>query len=907
MDHLPYPENPILPPLKTPYLCQDVETYDGQGLKDFPARKGWIMSLQWSARDSARAQSWLYFGLLIELLGQSFNRDEFIDTARDGQQYVTIAKLPALLRVKYQENSPLYMRMASSLGLTDRLRGLPSGLPYVRLTERLASSLKLAGKQSDGQDTGDSLASAIALSIKILIWSIGNATMYVPTFAPSSWERWIHFAPRQSRLLRSRMLESGKCPYWTEIYLRTYSSAMINYLAATTSMDGNTNHESCSTEQCIAHDIDNDQYATKHVNDNCSCDMTAPDIQKVTSIIEKNGVPLIRLKQLPSGDLTLDVVPAHYGLHYTAISHVWSGGLGNPTSNALPQCQLKNIRLKHARNQAHKDLRLSPTPYSWRRQHALDEVFWMDTLCIPPGLEKSLRQKAIAQMNFTYSGADNVLVIDPVLQSITNKSLSELQLGLHIACSPWMTRCWTFLEARLARGLHVHLGTTFYTLPMRRYQNRKLNRSLQVRSLWTDKSELEQEVLSFCGKMWPLVDQDPSYKPSIFVKTEGGDVGEFTKIWNQLNERSTTKRGDRLIILAVLLDLNAGEIMSLNLKEQIRAIFRTQSAVPLSFLFEPQTEPAVDDLKCRWIPLYPKGEISTVYGCMTRNQAESHYQFQLSEIKAFGFLLDAKDSDFSTFFIAQTVPTEANSYTLIYDCPLIYTLVNPSQSLSPTEACPKLEAIVMSETTQVSLDCDLSRWYVPRISRAKSIGIRKRIGLQSLPYLNFIGDLIFGIWALGCVFAIYASCRHPNQTGLRVALYVMACATPVRFLVIYNVLEYPLLSEIIGQRQYYRWATTFSGVDPENFAIVNDSKPLSYQYRPWWLAVLLILGAIALLVTGTRFPVMHAATVPGAVLLVETVLRFGIELLWLRTPLGDIGKRLLLRWLPWYSMPIRQW
>ena len=142
---------------------------------------------------------------------------------------------------------------------------------------------------------------------------------------------------------------------------------------------------------------------------------------------------------------------------------------------------------------------------------------------------------------------------------------------------------------------------------------------------------------------------------------------------------------------------------------------------------------------------------------MTRNQAESHYQFQSSEIKAFGFLLDAKDSDFSTFFIAQTVPyafracvrtmpreyvptnctrkatciilsrikknslnrtvgarffvdhssTEANSYTLIYDCPLIYTLVNPSQSLSPTEECPKLEAIVMSETTQVSLDCGM--------------------------------------------------------------------------------------------------------------------------------------------------------------------------------------------------------
>ncbi|MCJ1267656.1 hypothetical protein MMC22_007542 [Lobaria immixta] len=113
------------------------------------------------------------------------------------------------------------------------------------------------------------------------------------------------------------------------------------------------------------------------------------------------------------------------------------------------------------------------------------------------------------------------------------------------------------------------------------------------------------------------------------------------------------------------------------------------------------------------------------------------------------------------------------------------------------------------------------------------------------------------------------------------------------------------LFKVVGERQYYRWASTFSGVDPEKFAIVSDSKPLSHQYRPWWLAVLLILGAIALLVTGTTFPVMLWAIIPGAALLTETVLRFGLELLWLRTPLGAYGKRLRLRWLPWLTISIR--
>lgn len=63
----------------------------------------------------------------------------------------------------------------------------------------------------------------------------------------------------------------------------------------------------------------------------------------------------------------------------------------------------------------------------------------MDTLCIPVSLGKTLRRKAIAQMNFLFSGADNVLVIDSSLQPVAENSVSRLQLRLQLACSPWMT------------------------------------------------------------------------------------------------------------------------------------------------------------------------------------------------------------------------------------------------------------------------------------------------------------------------------------------------------------------------------------------------------------------------------------------------------------------------------------
>lgn len=66
------------------------------------------------------------------------------------------------------------------------------------------------------------------------------------------------------------------------------------------------------------------------------------------------------------------------------------------------------------------------------------------------------------------------------------------------------------------------------------------------------------------------------------------DLAEIVKIWNELDQRSTTRRKDRLIILAILLGLNAGDIVALDVDDQMLAILATQKALPLSFLFEPK-------------------------------------------------------------------------------------------------------------------------------------------------------------------------------------------------------------------------------------------------------------------------------------------------------------------------------
>lgn len=241
MEHLPYPRNAILPPLKVPYICKDTEAYDGQGFHDFPPRKGWNESFDFSLRDLGRAQSWLYFGLLSTVFGEYFNANDFIDTTAEGEQFVTTRTLKSLLQKNCEESSDMY-KWLSRWGFVDRSwRGIMRGRPHIRPDERVMGILKLAEFHSNILDGGDYLATVIALSIKILIWSIGNA---LATYLP--WRRkrvlWI---PQHCRLLRGAMLQGGKCPYRTEVYLRNYSPGMIYFLAAMPLTDGRSIHRDC--------------------------------------------------------------------------------------------------------------------------------------------------------------------------------------------------------------------------------------------------------------------------------------------------------------------------------------------------------------------------------------------------------------------------------------------------------------------------------------------------------------------------------------------------------------------------------------------------------------------------------------------------------------------------------------
>lgn len=162
-----------------------------------------------------------------------------------------------------------------------------------------------------------------------------------------------------------------------------------------------------------------------------------------------------------------DENPLHNFRSFVAISHVWADGLGNPSANALPRCQLSRIRE-----------RLQPrTSFGNRENHSTGSLWiWMDTLCIPVEAKyQTTRQKAIDQMALVYASAESVLVLDRSIARLSYPHMGPVErcdppaIGLktsyahylrspesymgsaevlgRILCSPWAGRSWTLQEA----------------------------------------------------------------------------------------------------------------------------------------------------------------------------------------------------------------------------------------------------------------------------------------------------------------------------------------------------------------------------------------------------------------------------------------------------------------------------
>ncbi len=682
MDHVPYPKDAATPKLEVPYICGDLEDYDGLGFVDYPVRRGWSPStnrFEWmncsQAVAAQRAQNWLYFGLLREILGQRYCKEAFLKRIPTENGY--FIDTSGIL-----EHLDSWTRI---INIMKRVKGDSWRIRIVKRSEELSEEVNTQSELLDRAFESELLDGAfeskissrdffqchkVTLAIKILLQTMRLAASNFGAIIRSS----DLISP--SRLTLSQMVQRKLCSKQAQDLFRNYSAAMNFFLAALPRPLQEDKHQKCTIHKCVANNVDEANYNTRHTQDQCNCQFAGPAAYKIRELIEDGEIPLVSLGTTPGGDPEFEVVKAQPGVKYTAISHVWSGGLGNFQTNKLPRCQLLHLYdlLLTLRNS--KPQKSLPGPkIHWKRvqSNALPRwtgikiptfimpslpllnlsktcldylgfpvvhqkrraVFWMDTLCIVDEANSVIRAKAISKMALTYAAAEEVLVLDPELQNTSLKGLSREQICAHVLCCAWLTRSWTMQEARLSRRWFAQFADgLFDPANVERMVTADKIPVIYYKSAANITSEFASEAIHWYNSM-PVM-----RRYSIFAHPDNvidHPLVLFIQAWNQLKQRSTSKPKDTHGIFANMLNLSASEVLALPHAERMKAILRTHEQIPLCLLFNPA--PKIIDSQNQWIPDFPGGyNLHLDYGVFDVNTGE----IELNEDKAtlLGFLVD---------------------------------------------------------------------------------------------------------------------------------------------------------------------------------------------------------------------------------------------------------------------------
>ncbi|KAI9687452.1 MAG: hypothetical protein M1822_002062 [Bathelium mastoideum] len=413
------------------------------------------------------------------------------------------------------------------------------------------------------------------------------------------------------------------------------------------------------------------------------------------SILRDGGIPILRCERSSSGFGTpsLSYVAAHPNIKYTAISHLWSDGLGQPSRNSLPQCQL--IRLMNAVNEADAKFKTETNPLygrlfdvyhefgsfsrntsypKWPARVILEDGWydraarrtrtsmietrdsihlWLDVYCVPVDNE-DLRRKAIARMTPTYSRATHVHVLDHDLQQMEENN-NVLDMVAQIAVCGWGTRAWTTQERSLAMGITYGIGcgsnpmvwsSGWHGLWDRIYISNYAQFSEQGFCHYAVSAQIYIDLIDEIqgGQLNPLgiTGESTNFFESSPLRFNRG--WRFARVWNALRVKNTTKAEDSLGIFANLLGLSAGEILHLSTKDQMKAILASHQFLPIDllltitprYLIDNQTGRQECSLEEQWIPKGPRSEIDLAW-------SEELEGLETMRVLPEGLLIDSHD------------------------------------------------------------------------------------------------------------------------------------------------------------------------------------------------------------------------------------------------------------------------
>lgn len=464
---------------------------------------------------------------------------------------------------------------------------------------------------------------------------------------------------RAAERLYRLFVDNGWCPYRALQLCRSYDYLILNSLASLIRNPASVeDHGQCvELQRCCAHNliVDRpDEYPFQHdVEETHNCEFFHVPREKITEIIQSGGIPLISMSL--ENDRDVQVVECTPYMTYTAISHVWSDGLGNPQSNALPRCQLLRLRkmifetyffqyspfydnstisslVRSAGSWAFWKATRSSKPYFKIDKKRV--YFWMDTLCIPVPIEsqpaeenRDLRFRAMKHITPIFAGAFSTLVLDKGLQAVSVPDPSQVsadEFAAIVLSSKWMQRGWTLEEGSLSSTCVFQMmgkpydvsGSLKHLLPRVEVHHSPLERaSINARRLMP---LLLNRALLDERKMLSNIPR--ASRASRLTKLLR--IPQFVSTWNSLLERSTTKPHDGPIILANLLDFNIFNLKIVPREERLKLLIQNCDELPLSLLYNTGPRMSIQGHpELGWIPRSVEGDHLVVGAALRRTNS----------------------------------------------------------------------------------------------------------------------------------------------------------------------------------------------------------------------------------------------------------------------------------------------
>jgi Heterokaryon incompatibility protein (HET) len=549
MDHIPNVEPAVYQHIRVPYLHSDASyEYDyGSGeWMDFPYRCGWdnpnFLQIELSSTQSQHdgrfaslLQSWFYFGLLAETIEIPVNAHDFLDSSGET---ITTRRLPEFI------NDWMFrMNQLSWTEKSHRVKKLDHffkewHLNYIVCVQH--------------NERSQFLPPEVQLSIAIMYATLLAAKKII--FPMSDVD---HFG-FGSQIVNDRLTKDGWCP--SDLARLEYSGATtilgVYYCSLLGRRQVLRDHLPCSYAQCLACKIDPAHYEVRHVTEGCSCLPMMVDITKLCSILKKGAVPLIYLHEdSMSGKLSIELTESHPDVAYVAISHVWADGLGNPTANGLPLCQLRLLQM-----------RVNSVPLNERLARSANVPFWIDTVCVPVGQEdKSDRETAVHLIAQTFQKAGITLVISPELSNCSI-SRSSQELAMRMVSTVWWRRLWTLQEGVLCKALVFQFRDGIVDV------DEMLKRLQFSNTTFCMASQLLNEAVQEIRLLSELRSKPPQNR--------------LTNLLNTVTWRSTSKSADEPSCLATILGLDPECFREIdNHKDRMKALILLRRVFPSNFIF----------------------------------------------------------------------------------------------------------------------------------------------------------------------------------------------------------------------------------------------------------------------------------------------------------------------------------